>query len=107
MPSYIAENHLLCDVSAVPGLMQMGLLEVHRTPTGLRATQESVEAFKRDCVSLASIARSIGTASSRGLMRLCEGNRTKLSLVPETGRGSQRLFIQVSDQHKLMEARLN
>jgi hypothetical protein len=107
MPTYIAEKHLLCDASAVPGLMQMGLLEGHRTPTGLRVTQESVEAFKREYVFLASIAKSIGTTSSRGLMRLCEENGIKLLLVPKTGRGGQQPFIHVSDQQKLMEDRLN
>jgi len=63
MPPYLVEKHLLCDASTVPGLLQMGLLEGHRAPTGLRITNESVEAFKTKYVSLASIANSIGTHS--------------------------------------------
>jgi hypothetical protein len=63
MPPYLVEKHLLCDASAVPGLLQIGLLEGHRAPTGLRITNESVEAFKTKYVSLASIANSIGTHS--------------------------------------------
>jgi len=107
MPAYIAEKHLLCDASAVPGLLQMGLLEGHRAPTGLKITNGSVEAFKTKYVSLASIANSIGTTSSRALMRLCEGSGIKLLLVPRTGRGGQQPFIQVSDRPKLLEARLS
>jgi hypothetical protein len=107
MPSYIVEKHLLCDASAVPGLLEMGLLEGDKAPTGLRITQVSVEAFKAKYVSLASIAKSIGTTSSRGLMRLCGENGIKLLLVPGTGRGAQQPFIQVSDHNKLLEARLN
>jgi hypothetical protein len=107
MPPDSVEKHLLCEASTVPGLLQMGLLEGHRAPTGLRITNGSVEAFKTKYVSLASIANSIGTTSSRALMRLCERNGIKLLLVPRTGRGVQQPFIQVLDRPKLMEARLS
>jgi hypothetical protein len=68
MPPDSVEKHLLCEASTVPGLLQMGLLEGHRAPTGLRITNGSVEAFKTKYVSLASIANSIGTTSSRALL---------------------------------------
>ena len=99
MPAYIVEKHLHCDASTVPGLLQMGLLEGHRSPTGLRITSGSVEAFKTKYLSLASIANSIGT-SSRGLMHLCGENGIKLLLVPRTGEGAQP-FIRLSDRPKL------
>jgi hypothetical protein len=82
-------------------MLQMGLLEGHRSPTGLRITNESVEAFKTKYVSLASITNSISTTTSRALMRLCEGNGIKLLLVPRTGRGGQQPFIRVLDRPKL------
>jgi hypothetical protein len=106
MPSYIVEKHLLCDASTVPSLLQMGLLEGHWAPTGLRITDRSVEAFKTKYVSLASIANSIGTASSRGLMHLCKQNGIELLLAPRVGRKGPQPFIQVSDRPKLMDARL-
>jgi hypothetical protein len=107
MPAHIAEKHLLCDASVVPGLLRMGLLDGHRSPTGLRIRNESVEAFKMKHVSLASIANSIGATSTRGLMHLCEKNGIKLLLVPRTGQRAQQPFIRVSDRPRLMEARLN
>ena len=106
MPSYIVEKHLLCDASSVPSLLEMSLLEGHRTPTSLRITNGSVVAFQREYVSLASIANSVGS-SSRGLMRICQGNGIRLLLVPRTGRGGQQPFVRVSDRPKLTEARLS
>jgi hypothetical protein len=105
MPAYKVEEHLLCDSSTVPGLLQMGLLEGHQAPTGLRITNGSVEAFKTKYVSLASIASSIGTSSSRGLMNLCEGHGIKLLLVHRTGQRGQQPFIKISDRGKLLEVR--
>jgi hypothetical protein len=107
MPAYIVEKHLLCDASTVPGLLQMGLLEGHRAPTGLRIRNKSVEAFKAEYVALASVANSVGTTSTRGLMHLCKKTGIKLLLVPRTGQRAQQPFIRVSDRPKLMESRLN
>jgi hypothetical protein len=107
MPAYIVEDHLHCDASTVPGLLQMGLLEGHRSSTGLRITKGSVEVFKMKYISLASIAKSIGTTSTRGLMRRYEKNGIKLLLVPKTGQKGRQPFIRVSDLPKFMEARLN
>ena len=107
MPSYIVEKHLHCDASTVPGLLKKGLLEGHRSPTGLRITCESVEAFKTKYLSLASIANSIGTTCTRGLMHLSKKNGINLLSVPRTGRRAQQPFIRASDRPKLMEARLS
>jgi hypothetical protein len=107
MPSYIVEENLHCDASTVPGLVQKGLLEGHWSPTGLRIRNESVEAFKMKYLSLASIANSISTASTRGLMHLAKKNGIKLLSVPRTGQRAQQPFIRVSDRTKLLEARLN
>jgi hypothetical protein len=107
MPSYIVEKHLLCDASVVPELLRMGLLEGHSSPAGVRITNGSVEAFKSRYISLASIANSIGTTSTRTLMHLCKKAGIKLLLVPRTGQRAQQPFIRVSDRPRLMEARLN
>jgi hypothetical protein len=105
MPSYFVARHLICDASTIPGLVRMGLLEGQRAPTGLRITDRSVEAFRAKYVSLASIAKSIGTTSSRGLMCLCEKNGIELLSVPRNGRRGQQPFIQISDRAKLLQAR--
>jgi hypothetical protein len=105
MPSYFVARHLICDASTIPGLVQMGLLEGQRAPTGLRITDRSVEAFRAKYVSLASISKNIGTTSSRGLMCLCEKNGIELLSVPRNGRRGQQPFIQISDRAKLLEVR--
>jgi hypothetical protein len=107
MPAYIVEKHLFCDASTVPGLVEMGLLDGHMSPAGLRITNESVEVFKTRYTALAPIAKSIGTTSARGLMQLCKKNGIKLLLVSRTGRKARQPFIRISDRVKLMEARLS
>jgi TniQ len=107
IPSYIVEKHLHCDASVVPGLLRMGLLEGHRSPTGLRITCESVLAFKTKYLSLAFIANCIGTTSTRGLTHLCAKIGIKVILVPRTGKRAQQPFIRASDRPKLLEARLS
>jgi hypothetical protein len=91
------------DASTVPGLVQMGLLKGQQTPTGLRIALDSVEAFGREYVPLAAIASSIGTTSSRGLMRCCCEAGIQLLLVPKGGRKGPQPFIRVSDRARLME----
>jgi hypothetical protein len=100
------EKHLHCDASTVPGLVQMGLIAGRKTPTGLRITRESVDAFKEDYVSLASVAYNSGT-SSRRLMRDCEGKGIELFLVPAMRRRGPQPFIRISDRLKLMESKVN
>jgi hypothetical protein len=104
LPAYIVEKQLDCDASTVPGLLQMGLLEDHVAPTGLRITNESVSAFQSKYVSLASIAKSAGT-SSRGLMRICEECKIKTLMVPRAGHGGPQPFIRCFDRSKLVKAR--
>jgi hypothetical protein len=107
MPAYIVEKHLHCDATVVPGMLRMGLLEGRSSPTGVRITNESIEAFKTRYVALASIAKSLDSTSTRGLMHFCRKIRIKLLLVPRSGKRAQQPFIRLSDHPKLMEARLN
>jgi hypothetical protein len=96
------EKLIHCDASTVPGLVQMGLIAGRKTPTGLRITRESVDAFKERYVSLASIANSVGT-SSRRLMGRCNDNGIELLLAPAMGRRGPRPFIRIYDRAKLMK----
>ena len=103
MPAYIVEKELHCDTSTVPGLVQMGLLEGHVAPTGLRITNGSVSEFQSRYVSLASIAKLVGS-SSRRLMRICSEKGIKMLKVPRVGRDGAQPFIKVSDRSKLVKA---
>lgn len=107
MIPHVCEKYLHCDASTIPGLLQMGLLDGYKTSTCLRITIRSAEAFKKDYVSLASVAKDIGTTSSRGLMRCCNKNGIQLLLVPKTHRRGLQPFIRLSDRAKLMAARAN
>jgi transcriptional regulator with XRE-family HTH domain len=97
------EKLIHCDAETIPGLVQMGLLKGKQTPTGLRITPDSVETFGEKYVSLAAIASSIGTTSSRGLMRCCSEAGIQLLLVPRGGRKGQQPFIRVQDRPSLMQ----
>lgn len=107
MLPHVVGKYLYCDASTIPGLVRMGLLDSHKTRTCMRITNRSAEAFEKEYVSLASIAKGIGTASSRGLMRCCNENGIQLLLVPKTRRSGQQPFIRLSDRARLTEARAN
>jgi hypothetical protein len=96
-----AAKVLVCDASTIPGLMKMGFLEGRKTPTGLRVTDESIEKFKQEFVSLASVARRM-CSRSRALMRQCDEHSIELLLIPcGTNRGPQP-FLRTSDAPRLL-----
>lgn len=95
-PSEVAKV-LGCDRGTVPGLMQLGLLHGTKSAVGLRITVESIEAFKGNYTSLASIAKEQG-ASSRALMQQCRDKEISLLLVSSTRKGGPQPFAAVSDR---------
>jgi len=98
-PAAVARS-LVCDGTTVPGLVRLGLLEGSETPVGLRITDDSIEVFKRQYVSLASVAKSEGT-TSRAMMRHCKENGINMLLVPTRRRGGPQPFIRLADKRYL------
>jgi len=97
-PSQVAMI-LGCNSDAIPGLVELGALQGRVTPTGLRLSAESIAAFNRDYISLASTAKSEQT-SSRALMRRCRARSISMLLVPMPRQGPQP-FIRATDLEKL------
>jgi hypothetical protein len=98
-PRRVAEV-LGCDRGTIPGLVSMGLLQRSETPGAFRITNESVEVFKQNYVSLVSLTRSDGT-SSRSLMKRCENHGINMLLVPTTRKGGPQPFIPIADTGRL------
>lgn len=96
-----AAKALLCDTAAISGLIEMGLLEGSKVPTGLRITNTSIERFNLSFVSLASIARELRT-SSRALMRRCAANGIEILLASAKRSCGPQPFIRVSDRSRLL-----
>jgi TniQ len=91
-----------CDPGTVPGLVQLGLLHGIVTPVGLRITHMSVEAFKRQHVCLARVAKS-ERISSRALMKRCEEHGINILLVAKTRKGGPQPFISIADWRRLCQ----
>lgn len=95
-----AARMLRCDPSAIPALARLGYLHGNKTPVGLRVKDDSIEAFSREYISLASIAKKEGT-SSRALMGRCKDIGITLLSVPVERRGGPQSFVRVVDSDKL------
>lgn len=92
-----AAKALLCDASTIPGLMEAGLLEGSKTPTGLRITDASIQEFKRTFVSLACLAKELHT-TTRALMRRCVENDVEMLLASSRRNCGPQPFLRISDR---------
>jgi hypothetical protein len=92
-----AAKVLQCDASTIPGLMEVGLLEGNKTPTGLRITDASIQEFKQTFVSLACLAKELHT-TSRALMRRCAENDVEMLLAPSRRNCGPQPFLRLSDR---------
>ncbi len=95
-----AARMLRCDPSVIPALARLGLLCATKTPVGLRVKDDSIEAFRREYISLASIAKMEGT-SSRALKGRCKEIGIALLSVSVERRGGPQSFVRVVDSEKL------
>jgi len=96
-----AAKALHCDRGAIPGLIQLGLLNGTKTPKGLRIDDESVTQFSKKYVSLAFHAKCFGT-STRALMRSCERAGVQMLLVPMMRRAGPQPFVRVADVETIL-----
>ena len=101
-----AAQQLECNPCSIRGLVALKLLEGRQTPKGLRVTEESIAEFKKQYISIASIAKAIHS-SSRGLIGFCK--RCDIPLVAaRIGRGkSKQAFVRSEERHRLLCFRSN
>jgi hypothetical protein len=96
-----AAQHLECDPGSIPGLVGLELLRGRQTPKGLRLTEQSIAEFKKQYVSLASIAKTIGT-SSRALMSFCEKRGIPIVVAQKECQKRQQAFVGAEQTQELL-----
>lgn len=96
-----AAQHLECDPGSIPGLLGLGLLRGRRTPKGLRLTEESIAEFNEQYVSLASIAKTIGT-SSRALMSFCENRDIPMVVAQKECKKRTQAFVRAEQRQEFL-----
>lgn len=79
--------HLIdCDMQAILGLINKGLIASQQGREGLRVTRSSAIEFSKQYVALSTLARAQGS-SSRRLMRLCCERSIPMVTVARSGKG--------------------
>jgi hypothetical protein len=94
-------NEIHCVKACVRGLVLRRLLDGWNTPTGLRISERSIARFKKKYVSLASIAREIGS-STGVLMRYCAAKHISMVLVKYRHEETKQSFVRVKDRNELL-----
>ena len=96
-PSEVAKE-ISCCISCIPGLVGRKLLDGWNTPTGLRISEASIARFKIRYVSLASIAREIGSRA-RGLMGHSAAKQIPMVFVKYAYNESKQAFVRLKDRN--------
>jgi hypothetical protein len=100
-PSEVAKE-ISCCISCIPGLVGRRLLDGWNTRTGLRISEQSIAKFKKQYVSLVSIAREIGS-SAWGLMGHCAAKHIPMIVVPYNE--SKQAFVRLKDRNAVLSYR--
>lgn len=95
-------KEIRCDRHCIPGLVGLKLLDGWNTPTALRISEQSIMRFKKKYVSLASIAREIGTRATF-LMGHCAETHIPMVVVPSNV--SRHAFVRLKDRGALLSFR--
>jgi len=96
-----AARDLCLGCESIPGLVASGLLASIRTPVGVRITEESIAQFKRQYVSMGSIAKALDT-SSRALESFCQKNDISVVIIHLKCNHGRRLFVRKKDARVLL-----
>lgn len=96
-----AARDLCWDSESIPGLVASGLLASTETPAGARITEESIAQFKREYVSMVSIAKALDT-SSRALACFCQKNDISVVIIHMKGNRGRRLLVRKKDAQVLL-----
>jgi TniQ len=102
-PSEVAKE-LRCHMASVPGLVAAKLLDGWNTPTGLRISEASIAKFKKKYVSLASIAREIGSRAP-SLMGHCVAKQIPMVFVKYAYNKSKQAFVRLKDRNAALSFR--
>ena len=92
---------LCCDSDSIPHLVASGLLASIRTPAGVRITEESIAQFKREYVSMTSIAKALDT-SSRALESFCQKNDISVVIIDRKRNRGRQLLVRKKDAQVLL-----
>ena len=95
-------KEIRCHPGCIPGLVGLKLLHGWNTPTALRISEQSITRFKKKYVSLASIAREIGTRASF-LMGHCAETHIPMVVVPSNVSG--HAFVRLKDRSAVLSFR--
>jgi len=90
-----------CAKQCVRGLVESRLLDGWNTPTGLRISEQSIARFKREYISLISIAREIGS-SPRALKRHCAAKHIPVVVLKYRYQESEQRFVSVKDRNAVL-----
>jgi len=97
-------KEMYCDWGCVRGLVASGLIDGWNTPTGLRISEKSIARFKKEYVSLASIAREMGRIS-RTLLRHCTAKHIPILVVKHPYTETKHAFVRLKDRDAVLSFR--
>ena len=101
-----AARLLECNTRSVRRLVELEWLRAKPTPKAFRVTEESIAEFKKQYVSLLSIARTTDSASW-ALQGLCKRNNLPTLVARQSGKKSSQAFIRAEQREELLSLRLD
>ncbi len=92
-----------CTHNCIRGLVDRRLLDGWNTPRALLISEQSITKFKNKYVSLALIAREIGSGTTSGLIGYCAAKHIPMIVVPY--HGSRQAFVRIKDRNAVLSYR--
>jgi hypothetical protein len=99
-----AAKELCCNNGYVPGLVGLSLLDGRKTPRGWQVSEQSIVRFKKQYVSLESIAPEIGN-NARNLKGHCAAKHIPMVLVKNAYHETRQAFIRIKDRGAVLSFR--
>lgn len=94
-----AAKYLHCDPVVLPTLIREGLLEIVNVPSGRRVTEQSVKNFEAKFVSVAKLAKQIGTSSRLLQRKIAKKNIPIKTFERGYGKADQPFVSREYDDH--------
>ena len=96
-----AARQLECNTSSVRRLVELEWLRASQTSRTFRVTEESIAEFKKQYVSLLSIARTTNSASW-ALQNICKRCNLPMLIARQSGKKSSQAFIRAQQMQELL-----